>query len=196
MRLIYPEGATPLDHEELLALIPPHITLQSELNQWEQNNILLAERWAFKQKEILSGVFVQKLHQKMFNKTWKWAGHYRRSGKNIGIDWPYVSVEVVKLCEDVLCQLTHESYSVDEIAARFHHRLVWIHPFPNGNGRHARLMADLFLVQNQRPRFSWGRQNVGESDLYNVTPIRKRYIQALRQADQYDYALLMEVARS
>ena len=196
MNFTYPEGATPLEPEELLGLIPPHITAQAELNLWEQNNILLAERWALKQKQIVSAEFVQKLHQKMFDKTWKWAGHYRRSGKNIGIEWPYISIEVKKLCDDVLYQIEHQSYDLEEIAVRFHHRLVWIHPFPNGNGRHARLMADLLALQHKYSRFSWGRNQWSGNDLYQAAPIRTGYINALRQADGHNYSPLIEFARS
>ena len=196
MKFTYPEGASPLEHEELLDLIPSHITLQSELNQWEQNNILLAEQWALKQKQILTDVFIQKLHHKMFDQTWKWAGVYRRSGKNIGIDWHLIPVEVRRLCDNVCYQLEHHSYDIEEIAVRFHHKLVWIHPFPNGNGRHARLMADLLLLKQNHPRFSWGRLQMKKGNLYEATPIRKLYIQALRQADQHDYTALIKFARS
>jgi len=196
VKFIYPEGATPLAHEELQELIPPHITLQSELNLWEQNNILLGEQWALRQREILTDQFVQTLHYKMFDQTWKWAGIYRQTGKNIGIDWHFIPTEIRRLCDDVRYQIEHQSYDTLEIAVRFHHRLVWIHPFPNGNGRHARLMADLLLMQNNFPRFSWGQKQMKIGNLYETTPIRKLYIQALREADQHDYAALIKFAMS
>ncbi len=196
MNFTYPEGATPLEYEELLQLVPPHITTQAELNLWEQNNILLAERWAFKKKQTLSAEFIQKLHQKMFDKTWKWAGQYRRSEKNIGIESLYIPIEVRKLCDDALYQIEHQSYNLEEIAVRLHHRLVWIHPFPNGNGRHARLVADFIVLQHEYSRFSWGRNQEVRGDLYHATPIREQYIKALRRADQHDYSSLIEFARS
>lgn len=188
----YPDGATLLEPDELIGLIPSHITTQGQLNEWEQTNILLAEKWARRKKDILSIEFIQKLHKHMFNKTWKWAGQFRRSGKNIGIDWPMIAVELKKLCDDVRYQLENNSFNIDEIAVRMHHRLVWVHPFPNGNGRHARLMADLLIMQNGFPSFSWG----ANQNLYESTPIRKQYIAALKLADQGDYSELILFARS
>jgi Fic-DOC domain mobile mystery protein B len=192
MKFNYPEGATPLEHEELAELIPDHITTQEELNAWEERNILVAQEWAFKQKEILSVVFIKQLHEHMFNKTWKWAGQFRKSDKNIGIHWPQIYPKTKELCDDVQHQIEHNTYSKDEIAVRFHHRLVFIHPFPNGNGRHARLMADLLITQQGNQRFSWGMHQ----DLYKATPIRKQYIEALQRADRGDYSKLLEFVRS
>lgn len=192
MQFNFPEGATPLEPEELLDLIPQHITTQDQLNTWEQKNILEGEQWARKKRDILSVDFIKKLHEHMFNHTWKWAGKFRHSGKNIGINWHLVPVELKKLCDDVHYQLKHHSFPDDEIAIRFHHRLVWIHPFPNGNGRHARLMADLLAIKLGHPRFSWGMHQ----DLYKANPVRKQYIEALRLADRGDYSKLIAFARS
>ena len=192
MNFKYPIGSTPLEQEELAQLIPIHLTTQEELNAWEEKNILAAQKWAFRQKEILSVAFVKKLHNQMFNETWKWAGEFRRSEKNLGINWQHIPVKVKELCDDVHYQLNHESYSKDEIAIRFHHRLVWIHAFPNGNGRHARLMADVLIVQQGGSRFSWGMHQ----DLYKATAIRKQYIQALQSADHGDYLDLLKFSRS
>jgi mobile mystery protein B len=100
--------------------------------------------------------------------------------------------ELKKLCADIEYQLQHNSFPDDEIAIRLHHRLVWIHPFPNGNGRHARLMADLLIRQKGTPRFSWG----SNQNLYKTTPGRKQYIEALRLADKGDYSALIVFARS
>lgn len=192
MKFDYPEGATPLEAEELLDIIPTHITTQEQLNAWEQKNIVSAEEWARSKKNIVSVVFIQQLHKHMFDETWKWAGKFRHSEKNIGIAWYMIPVELKKLCDDVTYQFEHQSFSDDEIAIRFHHRLVWIHPFPNGNGRHARLMADLLIMQHRGKRFSWGMNQ----DLSKATPIRKQYIQALRLADHGDYTMLTTFARS
>ena len=112
--------------------------------------------------------------------------------KNIGISWFQISVKIKELCDDVQYQLNNHSYSIDEIAIRFHHRLVWIHAFPNGNGRHARLMADLLLIQQNKSRFSWGMYQ----DLYAANPIRKQYIEALQLADYGDYSKLLLFVRS
>lgn len=192
MKFNYPIGSTPLEPDELNDLIPNHINMQSELNAWEERNILLAEPWAFKQKNILSIEFVEKLHKKMFDKTWKWAGIFRKTDKNIGVHWPQVAIKIKELCDDVCYQITNHVFSADEIAIRFHHRLVWIHPFPNGNGRHARLMADLLITQLGNKRFSWGLHQ----DLHTATPIRKQYIAALQLADQGNYLDLLKFVRS
>lgn len=192
MKFNYPIGSTPLEHEELAELIPDHITTQEELNAWEEKNILNAQSWAFKQKEILNISFIKQLHEHMFNKTWNWAGQFRKSDKNIGIHWPHISTKTKELIDDVCYQLEHVTFSKDEIAVRFHHRLVWIHPFPNGNGRHARLIADLLIVQQGNNRFSWGMHQ----DLYKSTPIRKQYIESLRLADHGNYSKLLTFARS
>jgi Fic-DOC domain mobile mystery protein B len=185
-------GSTLLEPEELEGLIPPHVATQEQLNAWELANIIVAEQWAGKKRNILSVDFMQKLHHHMFDRTWKWAGKFRISGKNIGMSWHMIPEELQKLCADVIYQRTHNSFPDDEIAVRMHHRLVWIHPFPNGNGRHARLMADLLIMQQGKPRFSWG----ATQNLYDPTPIRKKYIQALQLADQGDYSELIAFARS
>jgi Fic-DOC domain mobile mystery protein B len=192
MKLIYLDGATPLEPEELADLVPQHISNQEQLNEWEQANIIAAEHWAARKKDIISVHFIQLLHKHMFNKTWRWAGKFRHSGKSIGIDWPLIPEELKKLCDDVTYQLENKSYPPDEIAIRMHHRLVWIHPFPNGNGRHARLMADLLIMLQGRPRFSWG----ANQDLHHATQTRKQYVQALQLADKGDYSALIAFARS
>jgi Fic-DOC domain mobile mystery protein B len=190
---LHPPGATPLDPDEAAGLIPGHITTQEQLNEWELANILEGERWAFsrKRKDLLTLRFVRLLHRRMFASTWRWAGVFRKTGKNIGIDPVQIAPELKKLCDDVAYQIEHRSYPIDEIAARFHHRLTWIHPFPNGNGRFSRTMADLLLLQNGAPRFTWGA-----GDLVTEGGARQRYIQALRAADGRDYAPLLEFVRS
>src|ERR1700733_2964862 len=190
MKFNYPLGATPLEHEELADLIPNHITTQEELNAWEERNILIAQQWAIRKKEIVSLTFIKELHEHMFDKTWKWAGQFRKSEKNIGVHWPQISTKIKELCDDVQCQLDNSVFSKDEIAVRFHHRLVLIHPFPNGNGRHARLIADLLIMQQGNSRFSWGMHQ----NLYKATPIRTQYIESLRLADRGDYSKLLTFA--
>ena len=192
VHLEYPPGATPLDADELASLIPGHITTQGELNEWEQLNIVQGESWARKQrKEILNETFLRELHRQMFGETWKWAGEFRRSDKNIGVDWLKIGVELRKLLDDARYQIAHGSFAADEIAVRFHHRLVAIHPFPNGNGRLARLMADLLVERLGQKRFSWGRHN-----LVATGETRQAYIAALQAADDRNYAPLIAFARS
>lgn len=192
MTFDYPAGSTPLEQDELAQLIPNHISTQEELNAWEEKNILVAQSWAFKQKNILSVDFMQNLHKRMFNETWKWAGQFRRSEKNIGINWLQIPVKIKELCEDTQYQFDHNVYSNDEIVIRFHHRLVWIYPFPNGNGRHARLMADILITKHGGLRFSWGMHQ----DLYKANPVRKQYIDSLKLADNGDYSKLLIFVRS
>ncbi len=194
MKFEYPPGATPIDLDEAEGLLLPHITNRAELDRWEQDNIVEAEKWAFrrKHKDMLSVEFACKLHEKMFGTVWKWAGEFRTSGKNIGVDCWLIRQCLRDLVEDVKAWVDQGVYIPDEIAARFHHRLVAIHLFPNGNGRHARLSADLFLVQTLgRPRFTWGSKSLVE-----VGECRSSYINALQAADNYDYSLLLEFVRS
>ncbi|MBY0377909.1 MAG: mobile mystery protein B, partial [Gammaproteobacteria bacterium] len=154
----YPAGATHLDPDEADGLLAKHITIQSQLNEWEQINILQAERWIsrqnFKTNEILTIDFVKKLHHKMLCNTWGWAGEFRKSDKNIGVHWLEIAVSIKNLMGDIEYQLAHHTYPGDELAARFHHRLVSIHPFANGNGRHARMMTDILLLSQGEKRFS------------------------------------------
>jgi Fic-DOC domain mobile mystery protein B len=193
MEFHYAPGATPLGPDEAADLIPNHITTQGELNEWEQTNILEGVQWASRQKkrEILSEEFLRELHRRMFGQTWKWAGIFRQSDKNIGVDWRQISTALRNLLDDVKAQIEHASYPPDEIALRFHHRLVWIHPFVNGNGRHARLAADLLIQRLGGPAFTWGGQSLVEAN-----EKRNLYLAALRAADGRDYRALMAFARS
>ncbi|MFN2382841.1 MAG: mobile mystery protein B [Gemmatimonadota bacterium] len=188
-----PEGATPLDPEEAVGLLPAHITTRAELNAWEQANLLHAEPWAFGRRhpEILSLAFMKRLHRKMFGVTWKWAGAFRQTDRTIGVLWQDVQVAVLTLCRDVNFWIEHHTYDADELAARFHQRLTQIHPFPNGNGRHARWMTDLLRLETGHPRCSWGRQ-----DLTSPSDVRSRYIAALRAADDGDLTPLLEFLRT
>ncbi len=190
----YSPGATPIDADEAVELIPQHIATQKQLNEWEENNILTAERWLTKQRFKLNAVstiaFVKKIHVRMFNKTWRWAGQFRKSNKNIGVDWQKIPIELKVLLDDLQYQVQNNVFSKDECAVRFHHRLVAIHPFPNGNGRHARMMADIVLLSLEAERFSWGSKNLLDS-----SPVRKRYIEALRAADRLDYDKLIKFVR-
>lgn len=193
LNLDYAPGATPLDPDEAAGLIPSHIVNHAQLNEWEMVNILEGERWAFsrKHRNLLERDFVRRLHKRMFGDTWRWAGTLRTTEKNIGIDPARIASALHDLCEDVKVQLEHQSYPLDEIAVRFSHRLVAIHPFANGNGRLSRSIADLLLVQHGAERFSWGAGNlVAEGE------VRQRYLNALRAADSRDYAPLLVFVRS
>ena len=188
-------GATPLDPDEAAGLIPTHITTQGDLNAWEQINIAQGGQWAVRQKkrDLLDEGFVRDLHRQMFDQTWRWAGTFRNSNKNIGVDWTQVSVKLRNLLENTCHQIAHQVFDADEIVVRFHHQLVWIHVFPNGNGRHARLMADLLAVRLGRPRFTWGG---GKASLTSAGTLRAQYLAALRTADQGQFNDLIAFARS
>jgi len=189
----YPPGATPLDSDEAAGLIPTSISTQSELNAFELANIADAERWALKRKrqDCLTEVFIRDLHRRMLNQVWRWAGTYRTSDKNIGVNWTQIPERILGLCGDGLYWIEHRTFAWDELGARFHHRLVAIHPFPNGNGRHARLMADVLLHAHGEEVFSWGYQT-----LVDPMETRKRYLAALRAADDRNYGPLIKFVRS
>ncbi|WEK33927.1 MAG: mobile mystery protein B [Candidatus Pseudobacter hemicellulosilyticus] len=190
----YPPGATPLDEDELDGLKLKHITARVELDRWEQDNIQDALAWVARRrrKDILTEEFVCLLHKKMFEKVWKWAGRFRRTDKNIGIQWLEIPVSVRQLLDDVRYWVEQKVFSPDEIAYRLHHKLVFIHLFPNGNGRHSRLLSDILLweVFKKEP-FTWGSQQ-----LTDAGKARKQYIAALKAADLQDYSLLEKFVRS
>ena len=196
MIIDYSDDATPLEYEEMEGLLLTHITTRAELDRWEMDNINEAYQWSekLKNKNIVSEDFICLLHKRMFGNVWKWAGTFRKSEKNIGRPWIQIAVELKILCDDANAWLEFNTYSQDEFAARFHHRLVYIHPFANGNGRHARLMADLILekIFSTDP-FSWGGAYLKYS---NET--KQKYLAALRLADKdnLDYSLLLEFVRS
>lgn len=188
MKFEYPPGATPIDPDEAAGLIPSHITLQTELDEYEESNILAATEWLASRRrgDPLDDVFLRAVHRQMFSHTWKWAGRPRRSDKNLGVHWTDIPVRIREMLEDVRAQIEHRAYTPVEIAARYHHRLVAIHVFPNGNGRHARLMADLLLDELTGQRFDWGRGSLTEP-----RELRALYIGALRSADAGDYRPLL-----
>jgi Fic-DOC domain mobile mystery protein B len=191
---VYPDGATPIDEDEKQGLLISHITTREELNVWEQRNIIDAYSWLdrTRRKDFLSEEFIRILHEKMFGKVWNWAGAYRRTDKNLGVDWIQIPIHTRQLLDDARYWIDNKTYQPDEIAARFHHRLVWVHLFPNGNGRHARVVTDVLLEKalDQEP-FSWG-----SGSLTDEGDIRTTYIQALRSADAQDYQPLFDFVRS
>ena len=187
----YPEGATPLDPDEMEGLKYSHVTTRGELDHLEQANIQNGLRWLSRQKnpDVLSEGFVRTLHKKLLGDVWDWAGTFRKTEKNIGIDPLQISVQLRVLLDDVDFWVENDTYSPIEIATRFHHRLVQIHCFPNGNGRHARIMADEVLVKllDHAP-IDWS----AGYDLQSMNERREVYIHALREADAGDYQQLLE----
>lgn len=192
----YIDGQTPLDDDEKEGLLIPTIATRGELDEFEQQNIEQAVLWTltrnFKQQDIFSEAFVKGVHRRMFNNVWVWAGDFRKTNKNIGVDKWQVAIELKKLLDDVSYWADNNTYPPDEIAVRFKHRIVSIHCFPNGNGRHSRLMADIIIEKiYKRPVFSWGAAN-----LFSEADARVAYLKALKAADNGDYGLLSSFARS
>jgi len=194
--LDYNEGQTPLDEDEKEGLKIPTITTRVELDEFEQLNIEQAVQWtlgrSFKPEQIFSENFIKTIHKRMFSDVWAWAGQYRKTNKNIGTDRWNIPTELRNLLDDARYWHDHDTYAPDEIALRFKHRLVSIHCFANGNGRHSRLMADI-IIQNsyRRPVFTWGAKNLsGEGDA------RLTYLKAVKAADLGNYDPLFAFARS
>lgn len=191
-----PEDATPLEPGEREGLLQAWITNRQDLNEAEEANIVAGAAWArhrrgLKPDAVLQEDFTKTLHKHMLGDVWSWAGTYRQTERNIGIDAFRIPAELPALLDDVRFWVANNTYPPDEIAIRLHHRLVAIHPFPNGNGRHARLMADLLIEKLGGEPFSWGG-----GSLADVGTLRARYVSALRAADNHDIGPLLEFARS
>nr|WP_304655912.1 mobile mystery protein B [Neorhizobium galegae] len=191
-----PEDATPLQPNEREGLLQTWITHRRDLNEAEQENIVEGTAWVRGRRRVslermLSEDFIGTLHKRMFGDVWEWAGTFRTTERNIGVEAYRIGVELADLLSDIRYWIEHETFPPDEIAIRFHHRLVAIHPFPNGNGRHARLAADLLIERLGGERFSWGDGSLGD-----VGELRARYVATLRAADNHDIAPLLEFART
>tara|TARA_R110002020_G_scaffold55963_1_gene154990 strand:- start:934 stop:1530 length:597 start_codon:yes stop_codon:yes gene_type:complete len=196
LELSYGNGQTPIDEDEKQGLKISSITNQKELDEFEQLNIEKAVEWTIhanlKTDKILTEKFIKDLHKKMYGDVWKWAGEFRRSNKNLGIQWNQIGVELKNLIDDTKYWIDHKVFKPDEIAIRFKHRIVAIHCFPNGNGRHSRLMADIIIESIFREEiFSWNKSNMVKPD-----ETRKAYISALKKADQGDIKPLINFAKS
>ena len=190
------DGQTPLDPDEADGLLRTTITTLGELDEVEQENIAKAIPWALRTArgaaDVLTETFLRDLHRRMYGDVWRWAGMYRRSNKNIGVDWWQVPSEIAALISDGLYWLEHGTFLPEELCVRFKHRLVsHIHPFPNGNGRHSRLVADALAVSLGEQPFTWGQR-------LELAPgeLRRRYLDGLRSADAGDIAPLLAFARA
>lgn len=188
--LKYLPGATPLDQNELNGLKHKQITTQGELNELEQANIQSGLLWLERQRgNVLTDDFALKLHEHLLGDVWEWAGSFRRTGKNIGIDPIQIPIALRTLMDDAQSWVQYKTYDPIEAAVRLHHRLVKIHLFPNGNGRHARIMADAMLERVYRvPPIDWA----GGHDLQKMNERRNEYIAALKAADQENIGPLMK----
>lgn len=194
--LEYIDGQTPLDEEEKEGLLIPTIATRGELDEFEQQNIEQAVQWtlglSFKPEAVFTEEFIRMVHKRMYAGVWAWAGEFRKTNKNIGIDKWQIPTELRYLLDDVRYWHENSTYPPDEIAVRFKHRIVSIHCFANGNGRHSRLMADIIIEKIYKlPVFTWGAANLSsEGDA------RAAYLRAVKAADQGDYSLLLAFARS
>ena len=196
LELSYEEGQTPLDPEEKEGLLITTITTKGELDEFEQLNIQKAVEWSikrkFKSEKIFTEEFIKQLHYQMYSEVWAWAGKFRNTNKNIGVDRFRVDLELRTLLDDTKYWIKNNTYSADEITIRFKHRIVAIHCFPNGNGRHSRLIADIISDHI----FKNNVYNWGNSSLIKPDELRKNYIAALKKADQGDIIPLINFAKS
>jgi Fic-DOC domain mobile mystery protein B len=196
LKLEYIDGQTPIDEDEKEGLLIETIATKGELDEFEQQNIEEAMQWVFGRKfkaaDVFTERFIRNIHKRMYDGVWAWAGTFRKTDKNLGIDKYQIPVALKLLCDDTLFWIKNGTYPPEEIAVRFKHRIVSIHCFPNGNGRHSRLMGDIIIEKlfDQEP-FSWGAGN-----LLKEGDTRKTYIQAVKAADQGEYAPLLTFARS
>lgn len=193
--LEYSDGQTPLDEDEKEGLLIPTVTTRGELDEFEQLGVEKANEWLLKRNyspdKILTEEFVKELHKKMFEEIWSWAGEFRKTNKNIGVDKFVIGIELKNLFEDCKYWIANNIYPEDEIAVRFSHRIVCIHPFANGNGRHSRLMGDILITKGfGKAYFTWGSQK-----LVKEGEARTEYLKALKAADNNDYQLLISFAR-
>jgi Fic-DOC domain mobile mystery protein B len=196
LEIEYIEGQTPLDEDEKEGLLIKSITTRGELDEFEQLNIEKAIQWTigkkWKSEYILTEVFVKELHNRMFKEVWSWAGSFRKTNKNIGVDKHQIGISLKQLLDDSLYWLENKIYQEDEFAIRFKHRIVTIHCFPNGNGRHSRLIADIIISQLfGKPIFTWNSTNLNKKG-----EARSNYLTAIRQADLGDIKPLIEFART
>lgn len=190
------EHETSLTDEEKLDLLPS-LSTRAELNEAERANILEARIWAMRRRtlkrdDLVTDVFARELHRRMFDSVWKWAGCYRKTERNLGWDVHRLAEGVYNVFADARAWLQYDTYPLQEAAVRLHHQLVLVHPWPNGNGRHARLMADVLLQSRGGGELTWG----AGTDIIAPGEMRSKYIAAIRMADGGDYGPLLEFAKS
>ena len=187
-----PDGSTPLSPQDQKGLRQSWIVTRDDLNTAEQNNILAGRAWALRSRiNLTSEAYLMRLHSRLFGDVWSWAGKFRTVETNIGVLPHELPIRLRQFLGDVDYWRANDSFLPDELIARFHHGLVLIHPFTNGNGHHTRFAADLMCRQLGVEAFSWGR------DSLDVTgTARRAYLSALRDADGHDFGPLLAFARS
>jgi Fic-DOC domain mobile mystery protein B len=197
------DGQTPLDDDEKEGLLIPAIATRGELDEFEQQNIEQAVQWSlgrsFKAGAVFTEEFIRALHKRMYGNVWAWAGEFRKTNKNIGVDKWQIATALKNLLDDVKFWHANNTYPPDEITIRFKHRLVSIHCFSNGNGRHSRLMADIVIEKIFKlPHYTWGAGNppAGEAGLVKQGEQRTAYLNAIKAADKGDIQPLINFARA
>ncbi len=196
LKIEYADGQTPLDDAEQEGLLISTIATRAELDEFEQQNIEKAIEWTlarkFKEEKIITQDFVCELHYKMFNDVWKWAGKLRQSNKNMGCDWKQISILLKQLNDDASFWVKNKTYKEEEMAIRYKHRIVSIHCFSNGNGRHSRLMADIIINHIfGKPVFTWGAKSLNKKGEQ-----RNKYLTALRKTDKGNVKSLIEFSKT
>ncbi len=192
-----PYGATPLGPDERADLLLTHVETREELNELENANILQGISWlsslpALTVDELLSMAFFEELHKRLLGEVWAWAGSYRTRELNIGCDPFHIRTNLFNLLEDIKCWIEFNHFDSLELSARIQHRLVLIHPFPNGNGRHSRIFTDCVRgMILEKPTLRWAEGNLDQQ-----TEEREQYISSLRQADRGDYQTFIDYLRS
>ena len=196
LELEYMDVQTPLDEGEKDGLLIPTIATRGELDEYEQQNIEKAVQWtmgrSYKPDTVFTEDFIRRVHRRMYVDVWAWAGEFRRTNKNMGVDKWQIPTQLRSLLDDIRYWHENNTHPPDEIALRFKHRMVSIHCFPNGNGRHSRLMADIIIEKiYKQPVFSWGAANLSSDG-----DVREAYLKAVKAADRGDYSVLLAFARS
>lgn len=195
---------TQLSKEEQDGIIPSVLT-RDDLNRLEQENIMQARAWIMRRsmltsRDIFNQEFIKRLHKKMFDRVWRWAGIYRSSDKNIGVRHDHILTQLQQLLGDANYWLQNKTYNITTLAVVFHHRLVKIHPFFNGNSRHARLLGDVIVAKYNGKKLTWGRgwdkKLAKDPSVDHVVAIRRRYIEALQAADKGRYEDIISFAQS
>lgn len=193
LELEYTKGQTPIDEDEKAGLKIKSISMIAELDAFEQQNIEEAIEWTLRNppgvEAILSEEFINLVHKKMFQNVWSWAGRYRQSNKNTGVDYYLINQSLRVLIDNCKYWIQNKVYPSDEIAIRFKHGLVSIHLYPNGNGRHSRLMGDILIEALEKEPFTWGSQTIAQSES------RQKYIEALKTADNGAFSKLIAFSR-
>ncbi len=183
-------GETPIDPS---GLKDRSIKTRTELNEVEAENIrkvyvkYLADRPTRKSAPF-DYQWLFKLHREMFHEVWVWAGKPRTHDVNLGVSWPNIQEQLWALLADLNEWQESLQMSLIEQSARLHYRAVWIHPFCNGNGRWARMLASIWLRLHSGPLLVWPEEHIEERSI-----IRDEYLATLYKADEGEFSPLIRL---